>query len=72
MAEDIKLSDHCLVDHFQPMDLPHESMPHTPKWLLRGTMMYVDRRIRFYGLWGATWRLLGVRRSDKNPNVCTI
>ena len=71
MAHDRKLSNHCLADHKSESDKEHRP-PFTPIWLLRMPFIYVDRLMHFTGVRGAVWRLLGVTRSSKNPNVCNI
>ncbi len=70
MAHDVKLSDHCLVNHFvdSKADLPvagaHMRLVKPFNW--------IDRKMHFTGLRGGIWRLLGVDRSHKNPNICNI
>lgn len=70
MAAGSKLSDHCIVDHFDKR-VPHQT-PLTPVWLVRGFMMYADKLMHFTGVRGSVWRALGVNRSSKNPNICNI
>tara|TARA_Y100000310_G_scaffold306503_1_gene347702 strand:+ start:3140 stop:3265 length:126 start_codon:yes stop_codon:yes gene_type:complete len=36
------------------------------------SMLFVDRKMHFTGVRGAAWRILGVDRSLKNPNICNI
>lgn len=31
-----------------------------------------NKRVDFSGPRGTVWRLLGVRRSPKNPNICSL
>ena len=66
----IKLSDYCLADHLQFDDGPRPRF--TPVWLLRIPWLLADHKMHFTGLRGAMWRLLGVDRSVKNPNLCNI
>ena len=63
------LSDYCLVNHFAE---GVEREPFTPIWLLRIPLGYIDRKFHFTELFGGIWRLLGVNRSPKNPNICNI
>ena len=68
MLSDIKLSDHCIVDHIEyarsggPVNAPRVML-----WWLA-----LDRKMHFTGLRGRVWRLLGVDRAVKNPNLCNI
>ena len=32
----------------------------------------LDRKMHFTGMRGGLWRMLGVDRSAKNPNICNI
>lgn len=32
----------------------------------------LDHQVRFTGLRGWIWRLRGVTRGDKNPNICNM
>ena len=73
MTEEIKLSDHCLVDHLAPTDNPDAPrMRIWPGMLLAIPFYFVDRKMHFTGLRGGIWRLLGVDRSAKNPNICNV
>ena len=71
-----QLSDHCVIDHFDRTvdDPPWRSPP--PGWLLRLPfllpLLFVDRKMHFTGFRGGIWRLLGVDRSYKNPNMCNV
>jgi hypothetical protein len=74
LSEEIKLSDYCLVDH-----LVRTSNPDAPRerfWpgkiLAIPYYMLFDRKMHFTGLRGGIWRLLGVDRSIKNPNICNV
>ena len=76
MHEDIKLSDHCLVDHFERtpktpgVDVPRSKF--RPSMLLAVPFYLIDRKMHFTGLRGGIWRLLGIDRSPKNPNICNV
>jgi uncharacterized membrane protein YecN with MAPEG domain len=63
-----RLSDHCIVDH----TAEELSGQLTLRERLLGPMFMVDRLMHFTGVRGRLWSLLGVRRSNKNPNVCNI
>ena len=64
------LSDYCIIDHFD------DTVPGVAvKWWRMALVLayYVlDRRMHFTGLRGGLWRVLGVNRSAKNPNICNI
>ena len=67
----VHLSDYCLVDHLKSDDGPSPRI--TPVWVLRMPFfLLLDRKMHFTGLRGAIWRILGVGRSVKNPNLCNI
>lgn len=77
MAHSHGLSDHCVIDHFDktvptpPLSLKMLAM--LPRMLLALPMLFlVDRKMHFTGLRGAVWRSIGIHRSTKNPNVCSI
>lgn len=73
MSENIKLSDYCLVDHF--VSSPNPDAPRERFWpgKLLGIPFYLfDRKMHFTGFRGGIWRMLGVDRSPKNPNICNI
>lgn len=69
MSDDVKISDYCLVDH---LSFPGPRPPFTPIWILRMGLMYADKMMHFTGVRGAIWRVLGIERGSKNPNICTI
>ena len=69
MSSGVRLSDYCLADHTSP-DAPRARFK--PVWYLAGPLFRLDPRTHFTGLRGAAWRLFGITRSSKNPNVCTI
>ena len=65
------LSDHCIIDHFD------RTVPNAPNfrwWRALPLLAYylLDRKMHFTGLRGGLWRMLGVDRSAKNPNICNI
>ena len=62
MNTSVKLSNYCLSLEF------HSLGPRS----LRGIMFAFNKRLYFTGLKGAIWRLLGVGRNPKNPNLCTL
>ena len=69
MPDELKLSDHCLVNH---LDFPGPMPRITPLSMLRLGLMYADKLMHFTGPRGLIWRSLGVVRSAKNPNICNI
>ncbi len=70
MAKESRLSDHCVVDHFAKGGPSRP--PFTPVWLLRMPLMMMDKTLHFTGARGTAWRVLGVSRSSKNPNICNV
>ena len=71
MSTKLKLSDYCVIDHWQHLE-GETKPPLTPVWLSRLALILLDRKMHFTGLRGGMWRLLGVDRSFKNPNICNI
>ena len=69
-----KLSDHCVIDHFEKVEGWKEK--HTLGFILRlpllAPLLLLDRKMHFTGLRGGIWRALGVDRSHKNPNICNV
>ncbi len=65
------LSDYCIIDHFKDHDIP--GVP-VQWWRMPLLLAYyvLDRRMHFTGMRGGLWRVLGVDRSAKNPNICNI
>ncbi len=65
------LSDYCIIDHFKDREVP--GMP-LKWWRMIPLLAYyvLDRRMHFTGMRGGVWRMLGVDRSAKNPNICNI
>jgi hypothetical protein len=45
--------------------------PSPQDWFWKA-MLRLDRKAHFDGWRGGTWRLLGVNRSEKNPNLCDV
>ena len=73
MSEEIRLSDHCLVDHLvRPANPDAPQTKFWPGMLLAIPFYMFDRKMHFTGLRGSIWRLLGVDRSPKNPNICNV
>ncbi len=65
------LSEYCIIDHFKDRSVPGIPL----KWwrMLPLLAYYVlDRKMHFTGMRGGLWRVLGVNRSAKNPNICNI
>ena len=67
VRRDMRLSDHCLVS-----DVPDSSrLPinlRDPKTLL----WVVDPQKHFNGIRGLAWRIVGVKRDQRNPNTCNV
>ncbi len=73
MQQSVKLSDHCIVDHFLASQVEGEPPPlPRGKLLLVESLLRLDRKMHFTGMWGSMWRALGVTRSPKNPNMCNF
>lgn len=71
MSRNVRLSDHCIIDHFDKT-VPRPKEHVTPRGLLLAPMFLIDRLGHFTGLRGALWRTLGVGRNTKNPNICNL
>ena len=74
MATRTGLSDHCIL-HAADVEggTPSGSRPPiSAKVLATLPLLLVDRKQHFTGIRGAAWRMFGVDRSPKNPNVCNI
>ena len=67
---EIDLSDHCLIDHREWLRQGGPKPKLTPLSLMWMTLLVADRKMHFTGLRGGLWRLLGIDRSLKNPNLC--
>jgi hypothetical protein len=69
-----RYSNHCLAgDHKKARPgVPEQRPPLTPKWMARIGLLMVDPTIHLAGPRAAAWRILGVTRSPKNPNVCNL
>lgn len=76
MAQENHLSDHCVIDHLdeevQQIETDLGPILLRPFWLFRFALLYVDRKMHFTGFRGGVWRILGVDRSSRNPNICNI
>jgi len=72
VSTEIELSDHCLVDHPRAARDGVPQLVFSRKMTLWKSMLFVDRKMHFTGVRGAAWRILGVDRSLKNPNICNI
>ena len=70
MSKDVHLSNYCLINHFEKVEVLHEKI--TLRKLLLLPLLLFDRKMHFTGLRGGLWRALGVDRSHKNPNICNI
>lgn len=68
MSTEFELSDHCIVDHWEWLRSGGE-VKVSPLVLL---WISLDRKMHFTGIRGAIWRLLGVDRAVKNPNICNV
>jgi len=69
MSTSMGHSDYCLV--FEAHKEPPRP-PLTPIWTLRVALLQVDGKTHFTGARGLAWRLLGVNRHPKNPNLCNF
>ena len=67
-----ELSDYCVVDHWDWMRRGGPMPKATPLMAFRKSLLFLDWKMHFTGLRGATWRLLGVDRAIKNPNLCNV
>ena len=68
----IELSKHCLVDHREGLGTGLVKYPFTLQTVLWRILLFLDRKAHFIGVRGGAWRLLGVNRSEKNPNLCDV
>ncbi len=66
------LSDRCIVDHVDWIRKGGPKPKMSPQSMLWLILLCLDRKMHFTGVRGAIWRLLGVDRSLKNPNLCNI
>ena len=64
------LSDYCIIDHFD-QTVPNPKLSWW-RWLPLVAYYLLDRKMHFAGMRGGLWRMLGVDRSAKNPNICNI
>ena len=60
------LSDYCLMDHLDPIVRPSYGRA----WPVWKVLLTVDRLMHFTGPRSWIWKLMGIGRSSKNPNVC--
>ena len=72
MHDDHELSDHCLIDHREALSLGVIKPRLTPVAIMARALLLADRKMHFTGLRGGIWRLLGIDRALKNPNICNI
>ena len=72
MHDHHELSEHCLVDHVDYRRQGGEGPKLTPVSLMWRGLLMADNKMHFTGIRGGLWRLLGVNRSLKNPNLCNI
>jgi hypothetical protein len=70
MTANVKLSEYCLVSHQEWMNDGGPVPKFTPWTPFRNSLSFLDPKVHFTGLRGATWRAFGVDRSVKNPNLC--
>lgn len=69
---DQDLSDHCVLDHVEWMRDGGPKPAITTQSVMWRVLLVLDRKMHFTGLRGKIWRLLGVGRSLKNPNLCNL
>ena len=65
-AQKNRLSDHCLIDHLDPII----RQSYGRSWPVYKVLLTIDRLMHFTGPRSWIWKLLGIGRSVKNPNVC--
>lgn len=63
-----KLSDYCLVT--RERHLYRLQGNYSPVAFVKRALFLIDDKMRFTGLEGLAWRLCGVSRYPKNPNIC--
>lgn len=68
-----ELSNYCIIDH-QDDELNSMSgkEPLSVSKMVKMPLYAIDPRTHFTGLRGGMWRMIGVGRSFKNPNVCDM
>ena len=71
-GSELELSAHCIIDHREALGTGFEEFRFTAQTVFWRIMLYLDRKAHFIGLRGGIWRLLGVDRSEKNPNLCNV
>lgn len=70
MSQQLRLAPYCLADHRKPKRLPPLKI--IARTGLASPMYLVDLKTHFTGVRGALWRLFGVTRSGRNPNICNL
>lgn len=70
MARLSRLLNRCLID--RPTHLLAFKYRHPLVGLALRALLWLDPAMHFTGSAGLAWRLLGVTRSTKNPNFCTL
>lgn len=68
MSSSFRLSDHCLVDKETHL-AGFREQPALAR-AVRVALLGLQGKMFFTGLAGLAWRLMGVGRSGKNPNLC--
>lgn len=68
MSNGLKLSEYCLTGRDVHLS-GFKGKPLLPTLVPR-LLLGFQRNMFFTGLGGLAWRLMGVTRSDKNPNFC--
>ncbi len=69
---ELELSAHCMVDHRDALGTGIATYPFNAQTILWRIMLFIDRKAHFIGMRGGIWRILGVDRSEKNPNLCNV
>ena len=64
MAPELELSDTFIADHSVYVPGMRRPPPHC------GCCWRSIRKMHFTGLRGRAWKMLGVERRVKNPNIC--
>ena len=70
MSQNMRLSDYRIIHHLEAKDIGVEA-PLSLKPIVATPLLFLDRKMHFTGFRGGMWRLIiGIGRSDKNPNIC--
>jgi hypothetical protein len=69
-SQNIKLSAHCIIDHLSDEIDVEKTYP--IKSFLSRLLLVFDGKMHFTGLRGILWRVIGINRSTKNPNICNL